>query len=138
MKHLCCILLAIHATVVFAQDNFPEKQLAGCFFPKGRAIGQPFTSKQPHIRMVRVDSYSEALDFFKNICRFPGQLKTRENKGDIGYFYILPDKGYFLFTPKGIAGTNEVAILWIKVPFLVKQGVQEIHFVQTIKIKQKD
>lgn len=135
MKYLWWTWLWLHCAIALGQNSLSEKQLTGYFFPQGKAIGQPFTSKQPHIRMLRVSSYGEAYDFFKGICRLPGELKVRQNKGYIYYYFCLPDNGCLIFTDKVASGRNEVAILWIKVPFLIKQGIREVHFVQTIKIK---
>lgn len=138
MKYLWWTWLWLYCTIALGQNSLSEKQLTDYFFPHGKAIGQPFTSKQPYIRMVRVNSYDEAYDFFKAICRLPEELKVRQNKGYTYYYFCLPDKGCLIFTDKVVSGRNEVAILWIKVPFLIKQGIREVHFVQTIKIKPKD
>lgn len=138
MRYFCWIGFWLHCVVALRQNGLSEKQLTGYLFPQGKAIGQPFTSKQPYIRMVRVSSYRDAYDFFKGICQLPGKLKVRKDKRYSYYFYLLPDGGYLVFTDKVVCDRNEVAILWIKVPFLIKQGIREIHFVETIKIKQKD
>lgn len=138
MRYFCWIGFWLHCAVAWGQNGLSEKQLTGYLFPQGKAIGQPFTSKQPYIRMVRVSSYRDAYDFFKGICRLPGKLKVRKDKRYTYYFYLLPDDGYLVFTDKVACGRNEVAILWIKVPFLINQGIREVHFVETIKIKPKD
>lgn len=138
MKYFCWIWFWLHSAIALGQNGLSEKQLTGYLFPQGKAIGQPFTSKQSYIRMVRVSSYSEAYDFFKDISQLPGELKVRKDKRYTYYFYLLPDNGYLIFTDKVVGSRNEVAILRIEVPFLIKRGIREIHFVETIKIKQKD
>lgn len=130
--------LCLYGITAFCQGHSQQEILLNSFFPAGKAIGQPFTSKQPCIRMVRVNSYQEAYDFFQSVCLFPDHLKRTQYKGNNYYRYFLPDSTCLIFTDKVIAGRNEVAILWIGIPDLNKKGIREIHFVQTIKIKFQD
>lgn len=136
LASLWCICWGMCCFCAFSQNHSLEADIRNRLFPKGKIIGQPFTSRQPCIRMLRVDSYREACDFFKGICAGEGKVKIRQHNGHPYYFYSLPDDGYFVFTDDVKENRNEVAILWIKVPSLIKQGIREIHFVETIKIKR--
>lgn len=132
---LCCLLYCIPA---IGQKSILNSQFTEYFFPGGKAIGQPFTSKQTHIRMVRVCSFEEAYCFFRRLCVASGNVEKYSHSGYFYYRTSLPEgKGYFLFTDKVVPKRNEVAILRIKVPYLVERGINEIHFVETIKIKRK-
>lgn len=135
MKYLWWTCFWLHYVIALGQNSLSEEKLTNYFFPQGKAIGQPLQQKQPYIRMMRVSSYNEAYDFFKGLCRLSGELKIRQNKGYTYYYFCLPDNGCLIFTNNVVCGRNEIAILWIKVPFLIKQGIQEVRFVQTIKIK---
>lgn len=132
---LCCLLYCIPA---IGQQSILNSQLTEYFFPGGKAIGQPFTSKQTHIRMVRVCSFEEAYCFFRRLYVALGNVEKYSHSGYFYYRISLPEgKEYFLFTDKVVPKRNEVAILQIKVPYLVERGISEIHFVETIKIKRK-
>lgn len=132
---LCCLLYCIPAT---CQQSCINDQLTEYFFPGGKAIGQPFTSKQTYIRMVRVCSFDEANRFFRRLYTAWGHIEKYSHSGHFYYRASLPeDRGYFLFTDKVVPKRNEVAILWVKVPYLLERGISEIHFVETIKIKRR-
>lgn len=136
LASLWCICLGMCCVCSFSQNRSFEADIRNRLFPGGKAIGQPLTSRQPYIRMLRVDSYQEAYDFFRHICLVEDKVKIRQHNGHPYYFYSLPNDGYFVFTDDVVKNRNEVAVLWIKVPSLIKQGIREIHFVETIKIKR--
>lgn len=137
ITYICATVMCLCTITVRSQTEFQKEKLLTCFFENGRPIGQPFTSKQPCIRMVRVNSYKDAYEFFNQLCLPPGILDIYRNEEYIFYRYSFQgDGGSLLFTNKVVPKRNEVAILWIKVPSIIKQGIREIHFVETIKIER--
>lgn len=139
ITYICATVMCLCTITVRSQTEFQKEKLLTCFFENGRPIGQPFTSKQPCIRMVRVNSYKDAYEFFNQLCLPPGILDIYRDKEYIFYRYSFQgDGGSLLFTNKVVPKRNEVAVLWINMPFLVSQKVKRLHFVKTIKIKQKN
>lgn len=137
ITYICATVMCLCTITVRSQTEFQKEKLLTCFFENGRPIGQPFTSKQPYIRMVRVNSYKDAYDFFNQLCLPPGILDIYRDEEYIFYRYSFQgDGGSLLFTNKVVPKRNEVAVLWIKVPSIIKQGIREIHFVETIKTKR--
>lgn len=137
ITYICATVMCLCTITVRSQTEFQKEKLLTCFFENGRPIGQPFTSKQPCIRMVRVNSYKDAYEFFNQLCLPPGILDIYRNEEYIFYRYSFQgDGGSLLFTNKVVPKRNEVAVLWIKAPSIIKQGITEIHFVETIKIER--
>lgn len=139
ITYICATVMCLCTITIRSQTEFQKEKLLTYFFENGRPIGQPFTSKQPCIRMVRVNSYKDAYEFFNQLCLPPGILDIYRDEESIFYRYSFQgDRGSLLFTNKVVPKRNEVAVLWINMPFLVSQKVKRLHFVKTIKIKQKN
>lgn len=90
----------------------------GELFPDGKPLGQPYTYKQPEIRMVRVSSVHEADSF---CLALPNQYPGCR----IYYTHDTP------------VNTYEVGIIYIMDPMLNARGIKEIHFVETVKPRKK-
>ena len=128
------VLLCFSCIVAFSQQCMEKKELDRILYPDNSPIGQPFTSRQPYIRMVRVNSYEEAWSFWKKIKKKKDKIEKYENGHYVYYQYPLSNgKGYLIFTNKVKPGKNEVAVLWIKADSV---DIKEIHFVETVKIKK--
>lgn len=134
--HLYCIagmVMFLNCIVAFPQQITEIQRIRECLYPAGKPIGQPFTSRQTDIRMLRVDSYQEARSFFMNLCRGSGKLQMYSIKTFTCYRYTLSgNKGHLIFTDKVKPKRNETAVLWVSIDSI---GVKEIHFVETTKIK---
>jgi hypothetical protein len=110
-----------------------ETGTVGTLFPGGKAIGQAYSRTQTGIRMVRVDSYSEAYGFFLSLCD-TNAIRTLAGTPYKKYASPLPDiKGSLLFTDSVPARTHETAILHVACDSVNRYGIHEIHFVETVK-----
>lgn len=94
----------------------PYRLEPGELFPDGKPLGQPYTHKQPEIRMVRVSSAHEADSFYM-------ALQDRHPEYETDYTHDTP------------AGTYEVGIVRIMDSAVIAKGIKEIHFVETVKPK---
>lgn len=112
------------------QESDPVMQ---AIFPNGKPIGQPLSRNHTGIRMVRVDSYAEACEWFTAICG--GNITQYTYQTHIYYLYSLPDGTSLVFTNKASAGSNEVAALHIFSGRIISAGISEIRFVETTKPK---
>ena len=74
ITYICATVMCLCTITIRSQTEFQKEKLFTYFFENGRPIGQPFTSKQPCIRMVRVNSYKDAYEFFNQLCLPPGIL----------------------------------------------------------------
>lgn len=97
-------------------DYRPER---GELFPGGKPVGQPRTSRQTDIRMVRVSSAAEADSFFAALCR------------------KIPPGGRMTYTREVPPGTYEVGIIRIQDAAINAKGIREVHFVETVKPERK-
>lgn len=135
--HLYCIasmVMFLNCTVAFPQQITEVQRIRECLYQNGKPIGQPFTSRHPHIRMLRVGSYIEARDFFMNLSKGIGKLQMYDVNSYMYYRYALPEKeGDLIFTDKVKPKRNEVAVLWMRIDSI---AIKEIHFVKTIKINR--
>lgn len=102
--------------LVACSEIRPYRLEQGELFPDGKPLGQPYTHKQPEIRMVRVSSVHEADGFYMT-------LRDKHPECEISYTHDTP------------AGTYEVAIICIMDSAVIAQGIKEIHFVETVKPK---
>lgn len=102
-------------------------------FPGGRPVGQPFSRFHPNIRMLRVDSYAEAYDWFVYSC--DNITLCTDTLSPYRYYRSSYKDGFLIFTDKINPNTHEVAVLLIFSDSLLNKGISEIHFVETIKIK---
>lgn len=122
---------------LYGQDRgtLSAERIMNHLFPAGKAIGQPFTSKQTDIRMLRVESYKDAYDFFIRLCDNPNSLRFYKRNGYIYYIYhLLDNKGHLVFTNQVVPQRNEVAILYLHNTTVERYEIKQIHFVETIKI----
>lgn len=136
IRHLYCtasVILFLNCTVAFPQQITEIQRIRKCLYQNDKPIGQPFTSRQPHIRMLRVESYNEARDFFTDLSKGAGILQIYSIEPFTYYRYVLTGKkGDLIFTDKVKPKRNEVAILWVRIDSIV---IKEIHFVETIKLR---
>jgi hypothetical protein len=110
-----------------------ENGTVGVLFPCGKAIGQAYSRTQTGIRMVKVDSYSEAYGFFLSLCD-TNAIRTLAGSPYKKYVCPLPDlKGSLLFTDSVPARTHETAVLHVACDSVNRRGIREIHFVETVK-----
>lgn len=110
--------LGMFLMLMACSDIKPYRLEPGELFPDGRPLGQPYTHKQPEIRMVRVSSVNEADSFCMALPeKYPGCR--------IYYTHDTP------------AGTYEVGIIRIMDSAVITKGIKEIHFVETVKPKRK-
>jgi hypothetical protein len=118
-------------------DNQPVVQeinpVLNALFPAGKPVGQSYSRNKPDIRMMRVDSYGEACDFFCSLCQ--GQeIRCHNQPPHIYYTCPLAGlDGYILFSNKVKSNTHEAAVLWIVSDSINKRGMSEVHFVETVK-----
>ena len=117
-KNACIPVLGLLLVVVSCSEMKPYRLEPGELFPGGKPLGQPYTHKQPEIRMVRVSSVHEADSFCTAIRdEYPGCR--------ISYTHGTP------------AGTYEVGIVRVMDSAVIAKGIREIRFVETIKPKRK-
>lgn len=135
---VCCVCCSSSLAQTSQPENLlPAERILYHLFPTGKAIGQPFTSKQTDIRMLRVNSYQEACDFFYLLCNGQDGLKPYVYNGYTYCIYNIPDsKGRLVFTDKVVPKRNEVAIIYIQSEDICRNGVRRIHFVEAIKIRK--
>jgi len=96
----------------------PYELTPGELFPHGKPVGQPRSSRQPEIRMVRVSSVQEAERFRTAlVAKYPG-CKIRCARR-------LPP------------GSREAGVIRIDDETINARGIAEIHFVETIKPHKK-
>lgn len=134
LHYMVSVVLFFNCTVAFPQQTKEIQRIREHLYKGGKPIGQPFTSRQPHIRMLRVGSYKEARDFFMDLSKGAGILQIYSIKPFTCYRYVLTEKkGDLFFTDKVKPKRNEVAILWVRIDSIT---IKEVHFVETIKIKR--
>jgi hypothetical protein len=111
-----------------------DSPIMQAFFPQGKPIGQPLSRLHTDIRMVRVDSYREAYDFFLSACGSEAHVFRFEQ---LPYLYCkctLRDMDDILiFTDRATPNTYETAILYILSDSIKRNGIGEIRFVETVK-----
>lgn len=108
----------------------------GELFPGNKPVGQPYTSKQTHIRMVRVSSVQEADSFFVALCRnrqYDHIITGRYNGMDMHYYRNDSTDGEMIYTHDVPPKTYEVGIIYIWDTVINGKGIREVHFVETIK-----
>lgn len=133
LHYIVSVVLFFNCTIAFPQQTKEIQRIREHIYKGGKPIGQPFTSRQPHIRMLRVGSYKEAWDFFVDISKGTGKLQMYNMKPFTYYCYSLPEnKGNLIFTDKVKPKRYEVAVLWVCIDSI---AIKEIHFIETIKIK---
>ena len=103
-------------------------------FKDGRLIGQPLSTSRTDIRIVRVESASEADSIFLSLCL--------EQKGDRGMYNgdewhtcQLPSHygGSLYYHHIPMSGWNLAGTVLVASPELNRWGVTEIRFVATVK-----
>lgn len=109
----------------------------GELFPNGSPIGQPYTPKRTDIRMVKVSSVQEADSFFVVLCRNNkyNHIFTYDlpNGKKVEYYQKKMTNGEMIYTHEVLDGTYEVSIIHIRDYTINDKGIQEVHFVETIK-----
>lgn len=111
--------LAAVSAISSCTEAPPYQLETGELFPDGKPVGQPYTSKQTDIRMVRVSSVHEADSFFAALHR------NDTTGGKMIYTHEVPE------------GTYEAGIIRIQDSGINAKGVREVHFVETIKPKRQ-
>lgn len=101
----------------------------------GRPLGQPLSHDHTEIRMVRVESYEEALRIIRRISADSPPLSDMDNTLQplAGDERRCPGESYHCTTHTD-PRTHEVAILYVPRKVAEQTGIHEIHFVETIKI----
>lgn len=103
-------------------------------------IGQPYSSKQTNIRMVRVCTVQEADSFFVALCRNMGYdhvFTCRRNGMMLQYCRNEQTDGEMIYTHEVPFGTYEVGVIYIMDFVINSKGIREVHFVETIKTNKQ-
>lgn len=110
----------------------------GELFPKGKTIGQPYTSRQTDIRMVKVSSVTEADSFYMALCQKDenAHILRYKYKGQDFWLYRNDESGgNMIYTHHVHSGTYEVGIIYIRDSCINSRGIREVRFIETIKLK---
>lgn len=116
-QYVCISALWTFPLLMACSDVKSYSLEPGELFPDGKPLGQPYSYKQPKIRMVRVSSVHEADSF----------CLALPNKYPRCRIYYTHDTS---------VNTYEVGIIRIMDSMIVAKGIKEIHFVETVKPKK--
>ena len=112
----------------------PREAIREILFKDGRLIGQPLSTSRTDIRIVRVESASEADSIFRSLCL--GQKVDRVMyNGDEWHTCQLPSHygGSLYYHHIPMSGWNLAGTVLVASPELNRWGVAEIRFVETVK-----
>lgn len=131
------IILMLSACGADNAGTRPHEEMHERLLPGGRPMGQPLSSRQPDVRVVRVESVHEADSIFLGLClRFP--VERMRYGGEEWRVCRLPEPygGYICYTHRPLRGWRVVGTIYIRSPGLNGWGFSEIRFVETIKTRR--
>lgn len=134
---LLLVILTLPSLVLGSAGISPYEEMRERLFVNGRPIGQPLTSRQPDIRVVRVESVREADSLFFGLC-LKCRVIRRIFRGEEWFACHLPPHygGWLYYTHRPLRGWRVVGTVYVRSPLLNKWGFTEIRFVETVKLKK--
>lgn len=133
---LLVVILILPSLVQGRALGSPYGEMRGRLFVNGRPIGQPLSSRQPDIRIVRVASVHEADALFLGLC-LNCRVARRMHEGVEWFSCRLPPHygGSLYYTHRPLRGWRVVGTVYVCSPLLNEWGFTEIRFVETVKVK---
>lgn len=117
-----------------SSGNSPREAMQEMLFKDGRLIGLPLSTSRTDIRIVRVESASEADSIFLSLCLEQKVDRVMYN-GDEWHTCQLPSHygGSLYYHHIPMSGWNLAGTVLVASPELNRWGVTEIRFVETVK-----